>query len=63
MPFAMIVMIAASTTVATPIGYPTNLMVYGPGGYRFSDYLRMGIPVTLLIGITVILLAPVIWPF
>lgn len=63
MPFAMIVMIAASTTVATPIGYPTNLMVYGPGGYRFSDYLRIGIPVTILIGVTSTLLAPVIWPF
>ena len=46
MPFAIAIMIAASGVFATPIGYQTNLMVYGPGGYRFSDYLRLGVPWT-----------------
>jgi di/tricarboxylate transporter len=56
-------MIAASTSFATPIGYQTNLMVYGVGGYRFSDYLRIGVPLTILVGLTTILLVPQVWHF
>ncbi len=63
MPFVMTIMIAASASFATPIGYQTNLMVYGPGGYRFSDYLRLGLPLTLLLGLLVILIVPRVWPF
>jgi len=63
MPFVIAIMVAASTTVATPIGYPTNLMVMGPGGYRFSDYMRFGGPLTVLIGVMSVLLIPVFWPF
>ena len=63
MPFIMCIMIAASASFATPIGYQTNLMVYGPGGYRFSDYLRIGIPLNILIGAISVSLAPVLWPF
>ncbi len=63
MPLAMIVMLASSMAVATPIGYPTNLMVYGPGGYRFSDYLRLGAPLTVLIGVLGVVLIPLAWPF
>ena len=62
-PFIIGVMMAASAGFATPIGYQTNLMVYGPGGYRFSDYLRIGVPLDILIAVIVVLLAPVIWPF
>ena len=47
--FVMAVMVGASAGFATPIGYQTSLMVYGPGGYRFSDYLRFGIPLDLLL--------------
>ena len=63
MPFVMTVTLAASTTIATPIGYPTNLMVMGPGGYRFRDYVVFGAPLTLVIWVIVVLLAPIIWPF
>lgn len=63
MPFVIVVMMAASAGFATPIGYQTNLMVYGPGGYRFSDYLKVGVPLDLLIGAVTVLLAPFIWPF
>ncbi len=63
MPFIIAVMMAASAGFATPIGYQTNLMVYGPGGYRFGDYLKIGIPLDLLVMATTVLLAPVLWPF
>jgi di/tricarboxylate transporter len=63
LPFVMVLMIAGSASFATPIGYQTNLMVYGPGGYRFTDYTRIGIPMTLLVGSTALLLAPRVWPF
>jgi di/tricarboxylate transporter len=63
MPFAIVIMMAASASFATPLGYQTNLMVYGPGGYRFSDYLRIGIPMNILVGITTIAATWLIWPF
>jgi di/tricarboxylate transporter len=62
-PFVVVIMMAASASFATPIGYQTNLMVYGPGGYRFTDYLRMGLPLNLLLGTVTVALAPLIWPF
>ncbi len=63
LPFVIAVMIGASASFATPIGYQTNLMVYGPGGYRFSDYLRIGIPLNILVGITALAVIPLAWPF
>ena len=48
MPFILVVLMAASASFLTPIGYQTNLMVYGPGGYRFTDYLRLGVPMALV---------------
>ena len=62
-PFIMSIMIAASCGFATPIGYQTNLMVYGPGGYTFSDFVRFGGLLNLLVAATTIALAPVIWRF
>jgi len=61
-PLAVTLMIAASASFATPIGYQTNLMVYGPGNYRFIDFVKMGLPLTLLVGLTTVLLVPKIWP-
>ncbi|MEE8555167.1 MAG: SLC13 family permease [bacterium] len=63
MPFAITIMIGASASFATHLGYQTNLMVYGPGGYRYSDYLRAGLPLNLLVGTTTVLIAPLVWPF
>ncbi|MGH8313131.1 MAG: SLC13 family permease, partial [Gammaproteobacteria bacterium] len=62
MPFAMAIAMAASASFATPIGYATNLMVYGPGGYRFSDFLRFGLPLNLIMWAISILIIPRIWP-
>ena len=45
------------------MGYQTNLMVYGPGGYRFVNYVRMGVPLTVLVGIIALLLVPIVFPF
>ncbi|HEY8519822.1 MAG TPA: SLC13 family permease [Gammaproteobacteria bacterium] len=62
-PFVAVIMMAASAGFATPIGYQTNLMVYGPGGYRFSDYVRIGLPLNVLVGAVAVTLAPIVWPF
>jgi di/tricarboxylate transporter len=63
LPFVLSTTIAASCGFATPIGYQTNLMVYGPGGYRFSDYLRFGGILNLIVGAVTVFLAPRVWPF
>src|SRR5690606_18545543 len=60
-PFVMAIMMAGSASFATPIGYQTNLMVYGPGGYRFGDFVRIGVPMNILVGAVAITLIPLIW--
>ena len=62
-PFAFAIMMGASASFATPIGYQCNMMVYGPGGYRFSDFLKIGIPMNLIAWIVASTLIPMIWPF
>jgi len=62
-PFIIAVMIAASMGFSTPIGYQTNLMVYGPGGYHFSDFVRFGVPLNILMGIVALSIIPWVWPF
>jgi di/tricarboxylate transporter len=62
-PFAVGVMIAASAAFATPVGYQTNTLVYSAGGYRFTDYLRIGAPLNLIVGVVAALIIPLIWDF
>ena len=62
MPFVVAITIAASCGFATPIGYQTNLMVYGPGGYRFSDFVRFGVPLNLVVFATTMVVAPIAFP-
>ena len=61
-PLVVAVMVAASASFATPIGYQTNMLVYGPGGYRFTDFMRVGIPLNLSVGLLASAIIPVIWP-
>jgi di/tricarboxylate transporter len=63
MPFVIAVMMAASNAFMTPIGYQTNLFVYGPGGYRFTDFVRVGGPLNLLMLITAAIVIPWFFPF
>ncbi len=60
--FVFAVAFAASASFITPVGYQTNLMVYGPGGYKFSDYIRVGFPLALIFWITAIFILPILWP-
>ncbi len=63
LPFVIAVMAAASGVFAGPVGFQTNLMVYGPGGYRTSDYLRLGLPLTGLVFAVSMAVIPLVWPF
>ena len=62
-PFIFAVCYAASASFITPVGYQTNLMVYGPGGYRYSDYIKVGLPLGIILWIVSVMVIPMIWPF
>jgi di/tricarboxylate transporter len=62
-PFVMAVALASSFAFASPVGYQTHMMVFGPGGYRFTDFVKVGLPMNILLWITGVVLIPFIWPF
>jgi di/tricarboxylate transporter len=61
-PLVVAVMVGASASFATPIGYQTNTLVYGPGGYKFTDFMRVGVPMNLIFGLSACLLIPIFFP-
>jgi di/tricarboxylate transporter len=63
MPFLMAILVAASCGFATPIGYQTNLMVFAPGGYRFTDFVRAGTALDLVVMLVALAVIPLFWPF
>ena len=63
MPFFVVICIAASASFSTPIGYQTNLIVQGIGNYKFTDFVRIGLPLNILTFIISVILIPLIWPF
>ena len=63
MPFAMILMLGTSYAFINPAGYQTNLMVQGAGNYEFKDFVKVGVPLTILAGIVALLLAPIVYGF
>ena len=62
MPFAIGLMMAASAFIS-PTAYQTNLMVYIPGGYQFTDYVKIGLPLTILVGVVTVVIAPLVFGF
>jgi len=62
-PIMMTVAVSASAAFLSPVGHSANVLVMGPGGYRFSDYLKVGIPLTLVVLLVVLLVMPIFWPF
>jgi len=61
-PLLVAVTLAASLSMSTPLGYQTNLMVYGPGGYRFTDFTKVGLPLQLAAGALAVAIIPLVWP-
>jgi di/tricarboxylate transporter len=62
-PLLMAVAVSASAAFLSPVGHSANIMVMGPGGYRFSDYIKVGLPLTLVVLVVVLLVMPIFWPF
>uniref|UniRef100_UPI001A9C65BC anion permease n=1 Tax=Enterobacter hormaechei TaxID=158836 RepID=UPI001A9C65BC len=62
-PFAMMVAMAASAAFMTPVSSPVNTLLLGPGNYRFSDFVKLGVPFTVLVMLVCVVLIPVLFPF
>jgi len=61
-PLMMVVAISASAAFLSPVAHPSNVLVLGPGGYRLRDYLKVGIPLTLLVMVVTLIVLPIFWP-
>lgn len=62
-PLLMMVAVAASAAFLSPVGHSSNLLIMGPGGYRFTDYIRVGLPLTIVVLAVALLIIPLVWPF
>ena len=62
-PLMMTVAVSASAAFLSPVGHPANLLVMGPGGYRFADYFKVGLPLTIIVWLVVVFVMPLFWPF
>ena len=62
-PLMMATAMAASASFASPVSHPVNVLIMGPGGYRFTDYMRLGFPLTAVVFLVVMLVTPLAWPF
>ncbi len=62
LPYGVVIMFAASASFISPLGYQTNLMVYSAGRYHFSDYLKLGVPLSIMVAAIVLIIVPIIWP-
>ncbi len=62
-PLMMAVAVSSSAAFLSPVGHPANLLVMGPGGYRFSDYIKVGLPLTIIVWLVVVMVMPLIWPY
>jgi di/tricarboxylate transporter len=62
-PLMMAVAVSASAAFLSPVGHSANVLVMGPGGYRFADYTKVGIPLTLVVLVVLLLILPIFWPF
>jgi di/tricarboxylate transporter len=62
-PLMMAVAVSASAAFLSPVGHPANVLIMGPGGYKFSDYLKVGLPLTIAVLVAVLLVLPIVWPF
>lgn len=62
-PLMMAVAVSASAAFLSPVGHPANVLIMGPGGYKFSDYIKVGLPLTIAVLVTVLLVLPLVWPF
>ena len=62
-PLMMVVAISASAAFLSPVGHSANILVMGPGGYRFSDYTKVGLPLTIVVLLVTLLVVPMFWPF
>jgi di/tricarboxylate transporter len=62
-PLMMVVAVSASAAFLSPVGHSANVLIMGPGGYKFSDYLKVGFPLTVAVLVTVLIVIPIVWPF
>jgi di/tricarboxylate transporter len=62
-PLMMAVAVSASAAFLSPVGHSANVLIMGPGGYRFSDYTKVGLPLTMVVLLVVLVVMPIFWPF